>query len=103
MTTKRTPINRPPRPRVTPEALEAFRTMQRLEQRCTCKNADDDNCPACVQWAEHHAILHSELGLAPWQWPAYEHPDDADAFQSDYADPGGPAARYRMLEQAAKG
>jgi hypothetical protein len=101
VTTKRTPINRPSRTRVTPAALEAFRAMQRLERRCACK--DDDDCPACQQWGEQHAILHSELRLAPWQWPAYEHPDDVDAFQSDHADPGGPAARYRMLKQAARG
>jgi hypothetical protein len=43
VTTKRTPINRPPRPKITPEALEAFRTMQRLERRCTCKNDDGDD------------------------------------------------------------
>ena len=36
MTTKRTPINRPPRDRITPEALAAFRRMHELENECTC-------------------------------------------------------------------
>ena len=35
---------------------------------------------------------------APW-----EHPDDAEPPSLGQADPGGPAARYRMLKQAAKG
>jgi hypothetical protein len=105
MPTKRTPINRPLRPKITPEALEASRAMQLLERRCTCKGEDDDGeCAACRQWAEQHSILHSELRLQPWQWPAYEHPVDADVgSQADHPDPGGPAARYRLLKQAAKG
>ena len=103
MPTKRTPINRSPRAKITPAALEAFRVMQRLERRCTCKG-DDSDCPACVQWSQQHSILHSELGLTPWQWPAYEHPDEAEPLPpADNADGGGPAARYRMLKQAAKG
>jgi hypothetical protein len=101
MPTKRTPINRPLRTKVTPEALAAFRTMQRLERRCTCKD-DNNDCPACVQWGEQHSILHSELQLKPWQWPAYEHPDDAELPSPEHGDPGGPAARYRMLKQAVK-
>jgi len=36
MTAKRTPINRPPRRRITPAALAAFRRMQALESQCTC-------------------------------------------------------------------
>ena len=104
MTTKRTPINRPLRPKVTQAALEAFRTMQRLERRCTCKGEDDEGeCAACRQWAERHLVLHGELQLTPWQWPAYEHPDDADPPSLGDADSGGPAARYLMLKQAAKG
>jgi hypothetical protein len=101
MPTKRTPINRPPRTKVTPEALAAFRAMQRLERRCTCKSNDHD-CPACVQWNEQHSILRSELRLKPWQWPAYEHPDGAAPPSLEHADPGGPAARYRMLKEAVK-
>ena len=98
-------FNRPPRAKITPEALEAFRTMQRLERRCTCED-DDGECPACQEWWQQHSILHDELRLKPWQWPAYEHSGNMEPpspENSELPDPGGPAARYRMLKQAAKG
>src|SRR5262245_39980954 len=102
MTTERTPINRRRRGEVTLAALEAFRKMQRrLERRCTC---DDDHreCRACEEWWQQQSILHDELRLKPWQWPAYQYtggtpPESAQAFEPD----GGPVARYRTLKQAA--
>jgi hypothetical protein len=101
MTSKRTPINRPPRPTVTFAALEAFRKMQRLERRCTC---DDDHreCPACEKWWQQHSILHDELRLKPWQWPAYQYPDDTESLPESaqtFEPDGGPVARCRMLSR----
>jgi hypothetical protein len=113
MTSKRTPINRPPRATITPAALEAFRKMQRLERRCTCEEPDWDGaywnqeqCPACEQWWAQHSILHGELRLRPWQWPAYRRPDGTESppdSAQDFEPDGGPVVRYRMLKQAARG
>jgi hypothetical protein len=104
MTSKRTPINRPPRGTITPTALAAFRKMQRLERRCTCGDDGHGDCPACEEWWRQHSILHGELRLKPWQWPAYLPPGDAEPErQQDALDPdGGPVARYRTLKQAAR-
>ena len=60
MATKRTPLNRGPRHRITPEAVEAFRAMQA---------ADTDE-----EWTEAHGRLHDALGLPPWEWYAIEDP-----------------------------
>jgi hypothetical protein len=115
MSTKRTPINRPPRGnRFTPAALAAFREMQRLADACTCapvnwdgEHWDREQCKACEQWWQQHSILVDELRLKPWQWPAVESPDAtcpypegcyaAQQWKPDLA----AQARYRLLEQAA--
>jgi hypothetical protein len=83
--------------------------MQRLERRCTCEERDwggeywkHEQCPACTQWSDQHAILWRELRLKPWQWPAYERPEDAEPPSPERPNPGGPVARYQMLKQAAK-
>ena len=62
MATKRTPINRPARRQITPAAVAAFRAMQAATT-------------AEAYW-DAHSVLHRELGLKPWHWPAIEHPDD---------------------------
>jgi hypothetical protein len=36
MTTKRTPINRSPKGRITPVAVEAYRRLRSWDGRCTC-------------------------------------------------------------------
>jgi len=115
VTTKRTPRRPPGGKRITPAAVAAFREMQRLKRRCTCAPIDwggkywgrSEKCAACEQWWEQHAILHGELQLAPWQWPAYQRPDAGPPYPE-----GSPAAkgwkpdlegqaRYRMLKAAA--
>jgi hypothetical protein len=83
MTTKRTPINRPPRgDRFTPAALAAFEKMLALEERCTCEPIDwkgayweHEECRACARWWRYHDLLCDELRLKPWQIPAVESPD----------------------------
>jgi hypothetical protein len=59
MPSKRTPLHRNLRRRISSVALGAFARMQRLE-------VDSD------PWWEAHGVLHRELQLKPWEWPAYE-------------------------------
>jgi hypothetical protein len=47
-------------PQITPAALEAFKRMEAAK-------TDDE-------WWAAHSILHKELGLPPWEWPAFEIP-----------------------------
>jgi hypothetical protein len=83
---------------ITSSAGAAFRKMQRLEKKCTCEEPDWDgeywkqeDCPACTQWWEQHSILTCELSFKPWQWPAYERPEDAGSPSNDNAD------RWRVI------
>jgi len=62
VTTKRKPIRRPARRQITPEAILAFKKMQRA--------ISDD------VWWKHHSDLVDALGLPPWEWPAFEDPTE---------------------------
>ena len=76
MTTKRHPVRPHSKMRITPEVIEAFLTMERA--RCTCKESDHAySCPACRRWWRAHHVLHEALGLPPWQFPAFECPDES--------------------------
>ena len=91
--------------------------MQALEDACTCppidwagehwKHRPDRPCVACEEWQRAHNVLHDELGLKPWEWPAVEHPESVCPYPA-----GSPAAAqwqrdergvalYRELEEAA--
>jgi hypothetical protein len=93
MVTNRTPINRPPTTRVTPEAVEIFRKMREA------RDGSD-------QWWELHAKLHTKLKLKPWQWPAIEHPDNKCVYPGDGGAGGGarwfPQAQALYRELAAR-
>jgi hypothetical protein len=73
MTTKRVPINRPARGRITPAALDLFSEMQSLE--CTCKvrwpAKGYDRCPGCKRWWNLHSEFFDSLvpHPKPWQFP----------------------------------
>jgi hypothetical protein len=114
MSTKRTPINRPPRFLITPGAIAAFNVMRKLDAQCTCAPVNWDGeyweheqCEACEQWWRQHSVLHDELRLTPGQWPAVEDPDAVSPYPEGSqarinAKPDLEAqARYRLLEQAA--
>ena len=116
MSTKRTPIGRPPSGRqFSPKALAAFREMRKLEEQCTCPPRDwggkyweFERCEACKEWWRQHSLLHDELRLEPWEWPAVEHPDAVSPYPegSHAANNWKPdleaQERYRaLLEQAA--
>jgi hypothetical protein len=98
MPTKRTPLRRDMRRKITPEAVEAFRRMEAAAE------ADE--------WWEAHSVLHKELALPPWRWPAFEYPDAVCPYPT-----GSPAAKnwqanrdgspeafelYRALKAAAE-
>lgn len=91
MPTTRRPINRPPRSRITPRAIESFRQMQ---------NCDNDDERAALQSA-----LHDELQLMPHQWPVVVDPDEGESVYP--SDTGGAAwhtqaqALWRELERRA--
>ena len=74
MTTKRTPIEHPPRDRYTRATFEAFRKMVVLENKCTCTDDGEEPCAVCDQWRAQISILCNELWLKPWQFPAVEAP-----------------------------
>ena len=93
MTTKRTPLRRDMRRRITPEAIAAVRRIE------IAQNSDE-------WWAAHNA-LHEALGLKPWEWPAIEHPEaqcpyPAGSFAAKQwkRDERG-VALYRELAEAA--
>lgn len=61
MTTKRTPIHRPPIAKITPRAIELFDRLRRTRDR--------------DRWWDVHNQLHEELRCKPWEWPCVENPD----------------------------
>ena len=82
MTTKRRPLRRDLKRRITPEAIDAFRRMEALRAACTCAPRDwageywkHRQCASCEEWWAVHNVLHGGLGLKPWEWPAIEHPE----------------------------
>ena len=98
MTTKRTPIKRPHRPKITPKAITIFRSMQQLV--CTCPpptaGGVPTECPGCAEWLRLHNVLHRELNLRPWQFPCIAVPGTEGATADQIA-------LYRELEAAARG
>lgn len=96
VTTTRRPIKREPRLRISGEAIELFKAMQKLDW-------------GSEQWRGLHSRLHDALRLRPWQFPAIEHPDSRSGFPAgSWADktwrPDEEAREvYRLLEAAARG
>jgi hypothetical protein len=69
----------------TPQALETFRQMVKLEKRSRW-----------AQWWKLHRVLHRELGAKPWQYPVIEYPSLEGSKPDTMAQ-----ARYRRLAEAA--
>jgi hypothetical protein len=115
MPTRRTPLHRALRRKITPEAIAAFRRMEALASKCTCPPRDwggeywaRQRCAACEERQREHSVLHHALGLKPWEWPAYEHPDLGNPWpegsymwQRHKPDERG-VALYRELEEASR-
>ena len=105
MATNRRTIGRPPRRRITSEAIAIFRRMLELEESCTCQPSDDEKyfehecCAACDQWWQNNSALVDELRLLPWEWPAYENPNLCGDDDKPAADA---VARYQALAAASE-
>lgn len=115
MPSKRTPVGRPPKSRITPEAIAAFKRMETARDGCTCSQdgwAIGGDCPACEEWWAAHSVLYDSLGLKPWQWPEFEYPDAtcpypagyhaARQWQRDRDEHPEKLELYRTLQEAAK-
>jgi hypothetical protein len=102
MTTTRRPTRRPPQSRISPAAIEIFRTMQAIE--CTCPDYEIDwegeywkrpePCPGCLRWRQAHHDLHCELQLRPWWYPVFDYPDAECPYPT-----GCPAALHWRRER----
>src|SRR5262245_60974755 len=90
--TKRKPVKRPQRPKITPLAITTFRAMHALE--CTCPQPLDRQCSGCLEWDRLDRVLYAEMRLRPWQQIAW--PDSGIASMDA-------RALYRELEAAARG
>jgi hypothetical protein len=116
MSTKRTPIHRPPRgDKFAPAALEAFRKIQKLFDECACEERDWkgkywdwEPCAACQERSRLGAVIARELDLPVWRWhPCVQHPDAVSPYPAGSAadknwQPNLEAqALYRALEEAA--
>jgi hypothetical protein len=80
MPANRTLIKRPRlrHAQITEEALEAFREIKRLENRCTCPPDNYphyvEDCEVCKQWWKFHTQLHRALQLSPAFYPCIPEP-----------------------------
>jgi hypothetical protein len=92
MVTKRVPIHRPARTRISPEALDMFRRMKAVEREG----------PQCEEWHQLNCALCRVLQLKPWQFPALVHPDAVRHWPASPASDPDPweakLERYRALE-----
>jgi hypothetical protein len=113
MSTKRVPISRSPKGRISDAALTAFERLQALELLCSCppRNGHDEYwkfepCAACDGWWDEHNILHREIGAKPWEWPcvqspAVQNPWPEGSYMDSKWEPNVEAQeRYRQLEAA---
>jgi hypothetical protein len=116
--TKRTPIQRKSRERITPRAVQAFGEMKAARAKCTCEPADWEGeywkhkeCRACEEWWDHHFVLWQEVGADLWQWPCIRDPDAGIPYprgswafkhwQQKLGERSDALALYRALEQEA--
>src|SRR5262245_64040374 len=77
MPTKRTPLGRPPRSRITPEAVALFRRCMEIREAGEHADNRDEYLRASVD-------LHHLLGRRLWQEDIL---DAADPTPPDYVDP----------------
>jgi hypothetical protein len=76
--TKRNPIRRPTVQQISARAVELYGALRRASRArrgaIDCTNAKSGycttKCRACQAWYDAHDVLHTELRLKPWEWPA---------------------------------
>jgi hypothetical protein len=97
VSTNRVPIARRSTAQITPAALEAFRRLVALESECVGPPACEPfrRCAACEAWWVQQGIIHSELGLRPWEF-AVEH-ENTGEWPADE----GARTRWKLFEEAA--
>jgi hypothetical protein len=107
MSTKRTPINRPAKQRIPPEALEIFARMKELDAtRCQCKPRPEGHwqewpmCRSCDEWHKLNVALCRPLRLKPWAFPAVARPHWKPGYGIDPQIFAGQQQRYRELAAA---
>jgi hypothetical protein len=118
MSTKRTPISRPAKARIPPEALDMFARMKELEgKRCRCKPPKwkpnppgafttdggswvPQTCSRCEEWHKLNVALCRPLRLKPWDFPAVARPHWERGYGVDREIFAGQQQRYRELEAA---
>jgi hypothetical protein len=66
------------RHRFTPEILDAFQKMEEIYEAVGEAGAEDSE-----EWWDLHRIVYRGLGLPPWQWPAFAHPQDYEGYIID--------------------
>jgi hypothetical protein len=97
--TRRSRIERSLRQRITPVALDAFRRLVAFEAQCVGPPGCEPykRCAACDAWWQQQGIIHRELSLRPWHFPAVEHENTGEW-------PANEAARalWRAFEQATR-
>jgi hypothetical protein len=79
MGTKRTPLRRELKRRITPEVLDVFATMENIQ--CTCDDSVE-LCRDCEIWNDANTVLRGLLKLKPWWWPTFDFPDDENPYPS---------------------
>jgi hypothetical protein len=101
MSTKRTPIDRPPRIEITARAVALWEQIQVLE--CTCAPRswganywNDELCDGCAERNRLRRAIHAELRLKPWEIPAVMAPDTPNPFPA-----GSPRAKNWRPDQDA--
>jgi hypothetical protein len=69
---------------------------------CICRK-DDDDCAGCSEYRQLHSILHRELNLESWQWPAVIAPDDLKSvYPPESASAAWHAHGRKLYRQLAK-
>lgn len=116
MTTKRTPLARAAKDKITPEMVDLFKRMRRLEYGCTCPPINwngkywehsNGECASCTKWWKLHSLLWRSMNLHPGDWPAIANPEAESPYPpgshaAEYNKPDPDATRrYRILAKAA--
>jgi hypothetical protein len=74
MPAKRKRLQRLPRVTLTPEVVQTFKEIQRLEKRCVCYDKAP-RCDACTKWWKLMASLRVPLHTPSNFWPILPPPD----------------------------
>jgi hypothetical protein len=97
--TRRVPLARRSAAMITATALAAFKQLRALEAQCTgppdCEPLR--RCAACDQWWAQQKIIHDELALKPWHYPAVEYEGMGDWPPNEAA-----RALWRAFEEVAR-